>query len=98
MPISEPLYRFTPALVQGAPGNGGLFALWQDGDLIYVGRAASIKDCLLDHLQRRICPCTAAATHYSWELSLHPAMREAELLEHFRRRFGRLPRCNEEAA
>ena len=98
MPINDPLYRFAPALVQAAPGNAGIYALWQDGELIYLGRGASIRESLLDHLQRRVCPCAAGATHYSWELSLQPATREAEILEHFRKRNGRLPRCNEQAA
>jgi len=53
---------------------------------------------LIDHLQRRVCPCADQATHYSWELSLRPATREVELLEQFKKRHGRLPRCNEEAA
>lgn len=98
MPISDPLYRFTDAIVQGAPSNAGLYALWQDGDLIYVGRAASIRERLFEHLRRRVCPCTEQATHYSWELSLRPATLEVELLEIYRKRHGRLPRCNEEAA
>ncbi len=98
MPISEPLFRFTAAIVQGAPSNAGLYALWQDGDLIYVGRAASIRERLAEHLQGRVCPCAGQATHYSWELSLRPATREVELLEHFKKRHGRLPRCNEDAA
>lgn len=98
MPISDPHYRFTDAIVQGAPNITGLYALWQDGDLIYVGRAASIRERLVEHLQRRVCPCTEQATHYSWELSLQPVTREVELLEQFKKRHGRLPRCNEDAA
>lgn len=97
MPISE-LHRFTSALVQGAPENAGLYALWQDGELIYLGRAASIRERLLEHLRQPLSPCTRDATHYSWELSLRPPAREAELLEEFKKRHGRLPRCNEEAA
>src|SRR5260221_13881563 len=97
MPISDPLFRFTNAIVHGAPTNAGLYALWQDGHLIYVGRAVSIRERLVEHLQRRLCPCTEHATHYSWELSLRPATREVEMLEHFKKQHGRLPRCNEEA-
>jgi hypothetical protein len=98
VPISDPLYRFTNVIVQGAPNNAGLYALWQDGDLIYVGRAVSIRERLLEHLQGRGCPCAEQATHYSWELALRPATREVELLETFKQRHGRLPRCNEDAA
>ena len=65
VPISEPLFRFSAAIVDGAPSIAGLYALWQDGDLIYVGRAVSIRERLLEHLRRRVCPCTEQATHYS---------------------------------
>ena len=98
MPISDPHFRFTSAIGHGAPDNAGLYALWQDGVMIYIGRAASIRARLVEHLQRRVCPCTEQATHYSWELSLRPATREVEVLEQFKQRHGRLPRCNEEAA
>jgi hypothetical protein len=43
-------------------------------------------------------PIAGRATHYSWELSLRPADREAELLAQFRERHGRLPRCIGETA
>ena len=93
MPIAAPIYRFTPAIVQGAPDTSGVYALWQDGEMIYLGRAESLRVQLLAHLQQR-APCTRDATHYSWELSLRAEAREAELLEQFRQRHGRLPRCN----
>jgi excinuclease UvrABC nuclease subunit len=93
--ISEPQFRFSAAIVQGAPQNSGVYALWQDGEMIYIGRAASIRTRLAEHLQHSLSPCLRGATHYTWELSLRPVEREAELLEHFRKRYGRLPRCNE---
>ena len=100
MPIEEPKYKFTRAIVAGAPEGGGIYALWEEDELIYVGRAngIGIRTALLRHLDRGYCPCTVRASHYSWELSLRPAMRELEVLEHFQARYQRLPRCNEEAA
>ena len=85
MPIVEPLFRFTAAIVQGAPENPGVLALWHRSEMIYLARAASIRQRLQE------------ATHYSWELSLRPGPREADLLEQYRERHGRLPRCNEAA-
>lgn len=95
MPIAEPLFRFTAAIVQGAPENPGVLALWQQSEMIYLGRAASIRQRLRELLQASAQPCLLEATHYSWELSLSPGSREADLLEQFRKRHGRLPRCNE---
>lgn len=100
MPIAAPKYRFTRSMAAGAPEEAGVYALWKGDELIFIGRAsqaATIRACLVEHLGGS-CPCTRHATHYTWELSLHPAAREAEVLTEFRSRFGRLPRCNEEAA
>lgn len=97
MEISGPLYRLSDAVVQVAPGNPGVYALWQEGEMIYVGRAASIKARLVEHLRQDLSPCMRGATHFSWELARRPATRELQLLEEFRNRYGRLPRCNEAA-
>jgi hypothetical protein len=101
MPIKKPNYKLTRTMVEAAPDEQGLYALWEDDELIYLGRAsasATIRERLLEHLGRRLCPCAEKATHYSWELSLRPAMREVEMLEEFLAEFGRMPRCNQDAA
>jgi hypothetical protein len=100
VPIEEPKYKLTRSLVGGAPEGTGIYALWEDDELIYIGRAngVGIKAALLRHLDNGYCPCTRRASHYSWELSLRPATREVEVLERFQARHRRLPRCNEEAA
>ena len=100
MPIRNPKYRLTRAMVEGAPHEAGVFALWEGDELVYVGRAspdASIRAQLLHHLARK-CACTVKASHYSWELSLRPATREVEILNEFIAQFGRMPKCNADAA
>ena len=104
MPIEEPKYKFTRAIVAGAPEGSGIYALWDGDELIYIGRANgteaghTIREALLRHLEKGYCPCTTSASHYSWELSLRPATRELEVLRAFEARYRRLPRCNEDAA
>ena len=101
MPIKKPKYKLTRALVEAAPAEQGLYALWEDDELIHLGRAstkASIRGQLTEHIARRLCRCAERATHYSWELSLRPASREVEILDEFLAEFGRMPRCNEDAA
>ena len=99
MPIDAPNYKFVRSLVAGAPEGSGIYALWEDGEMIYIGHAngMTIRQALLRHLEKGHCPCTARATHYSWELSLRPATRELEVLRDFEARHQRLPRCNEAA-
>jgi len=38
--------------------------------------------------------CTVGATHYGWEISANPPLREAELLREYERAHRKLPRCN----
>lgn len=101
MPLKKPKYKLTRAMVADAPDHQGLYALWENDELIYVGRAsaaATIRERLAAHFNRLHCPCTEKATHYSWELSLQPATREFEVLQEFLAQHGRMPRCNEDAA
>ncbi len=97
-PGSPQLFPFTARLVAGAPEEAGVYALWQDGEIIYIGHAqgrdVTIRSQLVDHFTGTLSPCTRRATHYSWEISLQPARREDELLREYQLRNARLPRCN----
>jgi hypothetical protein len=97
MPIASPRYAFTPTMVSGAPNDPGVFALWENDELIYYGHARgdslTIQSELRRHLERAD-GCTAQATHYGWEIAANPPAREAELLREFQRAHRRLPRCN----
>ena len=100
MPIHGPKYRLTRSMAAGSPEEPGVYALWRDDELIFLGRAsqgATIRARITEQLDAP-CSCTRGATHYSWELALQPAAREAEVLREFQVRFGRLPRCNDKAA
>jgi hypothetical protein len=97
MPIASPRYALTQIMVAGAPADPGVYALWENDELIYYGHARgesfTIQSCLKEHLGGRN-PCTRGATHYGWEISASPPLREAELLREFERMHKRLPRCN----
>ena len=99
MPFGGGRYRFTRSMVEGAPAERGVYALWENEELIYYGRASSsaitIQFALLEHLAGRAGPCTGRATHYGWEITFDPVAREAELLAEYKAAFKRLPRCNE---
>jgi hypothetical protein len=89
-------YKFTRIVLQGAPEEAGVYALWEGDELVYYGRAsgrnegsgATIRSRLIAHLDE------TRATHYSWEVCQDPATREAELLRDYRRLYGRAPREN----
>jgi len=91
-------FPFSATLIAAAPEELGVYLLWQDGEVIYIGRAAghgaTIRSRLVDHFSGREGACTRKTTHYSWELSRDPAAREAQLLQEHQARFERVPRCN----
>ena len=97
MPIASPRYALTQTMVSGAPNDPGVIALWEKEELIYYGHArgesATIQSCLRQHLNGGN-GCTAGATHYGWEISANPPLREADLGREFERACKRLPRCN----
>ena len=97
MPIASPRYAFNPVMVSGAPADPGVFALWENDELIYYGHARggsfTIQSQLGEHLNGAY-ECTRNATHYGWEISANPPLREAELLREYQRTNNKLPRCN----
>jgi hypothetical protein len=98
MPFGGGRYRFTRSMVEGAPADPGVYALWENEELIYYGRASAsstIQFALFEHLSGWAGPCTGRATHYGWEITLDPVARGAELLAEYQAEFKRLPRCNQ---
>lgn len=39
MPIASPRYALTQTMVSGAPNDPGVYALWENKELIYYGHA-----------------------------------------------------------
>ena len=99
MAIFEKKWSFAAAVIAHAPHEPGIYALWQGEEMIYLGRSLNggIQSALLQHLEGRDGACTRAATHYSWEISLWPTLRESEVLAEFVAAHKRKPRCNEAA-
>ncbi|MGE5639891.1 MAG: hypothetical protein ACM30H_07325 [Clostridia bacterium] len=99
MALHAQTFPFTAKLIAVAPEHGGVYALWLDGSLIYLGHArggaSTIRSRLVDHYSGMVGVCSRRASHYSWEIAANPAARERELLEEYLRAHERAPRCNE---
>src|SRR4029453_4042781 len=97
MLIAIPRYAFNPTMISGAPNDPGVFALWENDEIIYYGHArgesATIQSCLQQHLIGA-GGCPPGGKHYGGEISPTPPLREAQLLREFDREHKRLPRCN----
>ena len=99
MPISGDLYDFTEQNVNSAPDQAGVYALYDNGALIYIGRAqggyVTIRSRLQDHKAGRDGPCTSRATHYRREVTANAVNREKQLIDEYYYSYRQLPRCND---
>ncbi len=101
LPLWSRQWPFLDYTVEAAPLDSGVYGLWKDGDIIYIGASdpgASIRARLLEHL--KVCDGVTFPhpDHYSWEVAKDPQQRKAELLVQYQRLHGRLPQLNAGAA
>ncbi len=72
-------------MVEDAPKTRGVFALWANDELVYLGHAAggavTIHSRLFEELAKLAPDDPKRATHYSWEVCASPAERERQLTE-----------------
>ena len=98
MSIKHPNLPFTAPLVAAAPETGGVFALWQDGAIVYYGKAstngATIRSALDAHLKGRSFQ-PEKPTRCSWEIADDPELRHSELIAEFEHAHQRRPRWND---
>ncbi|HEV3009853.1 MAG TPA: hypothetical protein VGX52_12520 [Burkholderiales bacterium] len=77
---------FTESLIEAAPDTTGVFALWQDGGVIYLGKAsagaATIRKALSEQFRARQWS-NSVSMRCSWEVAEDPDARHTELLREF---------------
>ena len=98
MSIQHPNLPFTAPLVAAAPDTSGVFAIWQDGAIVYSGMAsrgaATIRSALDGHLKGRSFN-SEKPTRCSWEIADDPELRYRELMAAFEHAHHRMPRWND---
>jgi hypothetical protein len=86
MSIKSQSLPFTPALIEVAPDTVGVFALWQNGGVIYLGKAcagpATIRKALAEQYKARQWNSNDSL-RCSWEVADDPDRRHSELLREF---------------
>jgi hypothetical protein len=88
--------RFVEEHVQNVPEQPGIFCLWDERYLVYVGRTAprsNLKAELMHALTMAMVD-DMAVTHFTYEATLTPKTRSAEELRRHFEHWGRLPRYN----
>jgi hypothetical protein len=90
-------WLFVAALVFISPETPGVFELWDEEELVYVGSTRrpdeSIRACLIQRFNKED-GSDHPPTHFSWEVSYRPANRRHELLDEFQSLNKRRPRFN----
>src|SRR5262245_46549473 len=101
MPIANRHWSFKPLVISGAPDEPGVYALFEDEEVIYYGCAlqgTTIQSALFSILQRVQSGqggCLQRVNRYTWEISYRPRLREAELLREYETEHLHQPRCNQ---
>lgn len=90
-------WPFTDAAVEVSPSAPGVYLLYRNGRLVYIGLAvngAGIRRELESHRQGACGSCTQGATAFVFEISADPLTSYRRYLEMHRARYaGRLPPC-----
>lgn len=94
-------YPFTREGLDIAPRSPGIYGLFYEGQVIYVGSTATdpartIHASLSAHLHGAHGDCTASAMRYSWAITLSSAVEAAQILEEYETEHGCLPHCHAE--
>lgn len=76
MAIRSPKWLILAALVSLSPDTPGVFELWQDDEVVYVGSTRRLRG----ELVHRLLESHTDATHFAWEITYDPLTRERELL------------------
>jgi len=97
MAIRSPKWLVLAALVALAPDTPGVFELWDDDEVVFVGGTRSGRSTLRTELVHALFESGRDVTHFSWEITYDPAARERELLAEFEREHHRPPRLNSPA-
>ena len=89
-------WPFTDAAIDVSPTDPGVYLLYRDGQLTYIGLASHVRAELASHRRGAYGECTRAATAFVYELARDPRTLYLRLLDaHRARHAGRVPSCNE---
>jgi hypothetical protein len=84
MTVLKRKWPFRAALLDDAPDTAGVYALWDNATLLYVGRANggadTIRSRLMAHARGESARQRGTPTHYGWEICRNPREREAQVL------------------
>lgn len=91
--------KATPQNLGQIPKRAGVYKLYDGSEIIYIGRSSggnnTIYHRINNHHAGNSGPCTRGFSHYAYDTTVADVTTERNLLQEYRRRNGRLPRCND---
>ena len=100
MPFGEKNFPATRTNLESLPDSPGVFTLYQDGKMIFIGYADGSKHTLRsqlhDHKEGREGPSTQRFDHYTREVTPNVVRRYHELMVQYARKHHHWPRGNAE--
>lgn len=98
MPIDDRSFkRLTAENVERAPRKRGVYALYEDRLLVYLGHAEGEADTIRSRLRGHLSTARKRVTRYKREATKSPAARLAELIGEYVKRHGHPPALNRTA-
>ena len=98
MPFGEKIFPASRANLDSLPETPGVFTLYEDGRLIFIGNADggshTIKSRIMDHKEGREDARTQLFDHYTREVTPNVVLRYRELMVQFARKYHRWPEGN----
>jgi excinuclease UvrABC nuclease subunit len=87
-------WRYTADAIEATPDKPGVYAFFDElGRLILMGSATkSLRAIFQSHWKGLEGRSTCGAVYIAWDLSADPMTLEAELVQRYAKKFGRLPR------
>lgn len=93
---SDPPLEFTKENIDAAPIALGVFILYREDEIIYIGTSAGgIRKGLLNSFNGTYGVCAHSATHFRWEITDKVVAIKDQLLDDYKKQHdGIEPPCN----
>ncbi len=99
MQFGEKFFSANRANLDSLPETAGVFTLYEDGRLIFIGYADggsshTLKSQIMDHKEGREAARTQLFDHYTREVTSNVVLRYRELMVQYARKYHRWPEGN----
>ena len=96
MPVSGSFY-FWGEKARNVPSKAAVYELYDvNYRLIFVGECSNLKEGFTEYLETHFSKesCKAATKYYKREFTPNTKERKKEILEEYKKKYGKLPKCN----